>query len=185
MPIDKNIQKKLNKFLGPEFLAVRQGAGGSKLTYVEGHMVIEMANRIFGYNGWKTKIKKLKQEYCDDKDGKVSVAYTCICRIMLSDGTTKEDVGLGHAENQRSKALAIEKATKEAVTDSFKRAFRQFGNVLGNCCYDKGYIGTVSKMKKPVEKPDYSNMLRKTDLFNEEHVINESEIPEDFFATNK
>jgi DNA repair and recombination protein RAD52 len=40
----------------------------------------------------------------------------------------------------RSKALSIEKARKEAVTDGLKRALKSFGNILGNCLSDKDYV---------------------------------------------
>lgn len=43
----------------------------------------------------------------------------------------------------RSKALSIEKARKEAVTDGLKRALKSFGNVLGNCLNDKDYVRSV------------------------------------------
>ena len=35
------------------------------------------------------------------------------------------------------KALSIEKARKEAVTDGLKRALRCFGSGMGNCLSDK------------------------------------------------
>lgn len=143
----EKIKKNLDKKLGAEFLSVRQGCGGVKLTYVEGWVIISLANRIFGFDGWNSEVKDLKQEYLDvSKEDKIFVGYTCLCRITVSDGTFKEDVGFGSAENQRMKGLAIEKAKKEAVTDSFKRAFRQFGNALGNWCYDKIFLKQVSKV---------------------------------------
>jgi len=39
------------------------------------------------------------------------------------------------------------KCKKEAVTDGLKRALRNFGNMLGNCLYDKAYTAEVVKMK--------------------------------------
>ena len=48
----------------------------------------------------------------------------------------------------RSKALSIEKARKEAVTDALKRALKSFGNVLGNCLSDKEYLKFVGGMDK-------------------------------------
>ena len=42
--------------------------------------------------------------------------------MQLKDGTYHEDVGYGVSEGMRSKALSIEKARKEAVTDGLKRA---------------------------------------------------------------
>ncbi len=44
----------------------------------------------------------------------------------------------------RSKALSIEKARKEAVTDGMKRALKSFGNALGNCINDKSYLAFVA-----------------------------------------
>lgn len=41
----------LQKKLGPEMLATRQGGGGTKLTYIEGWKAINLANEVFGYNG--------------------------------------------------------------------------------------------------------------------------------------
>ena len=35
------------------------------------------------------------------------------------------------------------------MTDAIKRALRNFGNVLGNCLYDKSYTSEVVKMKVP------------------------------------
>lgn len=42
-------------------------------------------------------------------------------------------------------------ANKEAVTDALKRALRSFGNLTGNCLYDKEYLSKVKSVKaKPV-----------------------------------
>lgn len=38
---------------------------------------------------------------------------------------------------------------KEAITDATKRALRTFGNLLGNCLYDKNYVSEIGKMKAP------------------------------------
>jgi DNA repair and recombination protein RAD52 len=42
----------------------------------------------------------------------------------LQDGVYHEDIGYGVSEGMRSKALSIEKARKEAVTDGLKRALK-------------------------------------------------------------
>ncbi|XP_064632892.1 uncharacterized protein LOC135491140 isoform X2 [Lineus longissimus] len=49
----------------------------------------------------------------------------------------------------RSKALSLEKARKEAVTDGLKRALKSFGNALGNCLGDKNYLKSINKAPKP------------------------------------
>jgi DNA repair and recombination protein RAD52 len=70
-------------------------------------------------------------------NGKITLGLSTIVRVTLRDGTYHEDIGYGHIENCKGKAAAFEKAKKEAVTDAMKRALRNFGNVLGNCLYDK------------------------------------------------
>ena len=61
--------------------------------------------------------------------------------------TVFKDVGYGHIENCKGKAAAFEKAKKEGTTDALKRALRNFGNMLGNCVYDKDYVARVTKLK--------------------------------------
>ena len=63
----------------------------------------------------------------------------------VSDGI--KDIGYGQTENCKGKAAAFEKAKKEGTTDALKRTLRNFGNVLGNCIYDKDYLARVSKVK--------------------------------------
>lgn len=70
----------------------------------------------------------------------------------------RQDVGYGHIENCKGKAAAFEKAKKEATTDALKRALRNFGNILGNCIYDKEYLARVTKIKiapVSISRPDY------------------------------
>ncbi len=58
-----------------------------------------------------------------------------------------KDIGYGQIENCKGKAAAFEKAKKEGTTDALKRALRHFGNILGNCVYDKDYLAKVTKLK--------------------------------------
>lgn len=48
----------------------------------------------------------------------------CNFNILLQDGSYHEDVGYGVSEGLKSKALSLEKARKEAVTDGLKRALK-------------------------------------------------------------
>ena len=43
---------------------------------------------------------------------------------ILQDGVYHEDIGYGVSEGMKSKALSLEKARKEAVTDGLKRALK-------------------------------------------------------------
>ncbi|CAE6412040.1 unnamed protein product [Rhizoctonia solani] len=113
------MQAKLNKKLGPEFISQRPGPGGGpKLTYAEGWKIINLANEVFGFNGWSSSVLSITTDYCK----------------------------------------------KEAVTDAIKRTLRNFGNVLGNCLYDKQYVSDIAKIKAPVLKLDQDTLHRRPDL---------------------
>jgi len=97
-------------------------------------------------------------------NGKITLGLSTIVRVTLRDGTYHEDIGYGHIENCKGKAAAFEKAKKEAVTDAMKRALRNFGNVLGNCLYDKDYLSKVTKVKVAPSKWDAENLYRHPDF---------------------
>ncbi|PFX34356.1 DNA repair protein RAD52-like [Stylophora pistillata] len=63
----------------------------------------------------------------------------------VGDGVYHEDIGYGVSEGMKSKALSLEKARKEAVTDGLKRALKSFGESLGNCISDKEYLKFITK----------------------------------------
>lgn len=62
---DRNakLQQILNKTLGADYIASRTGGGGSKLNYLEGWRAINLANDVFGFNGWFTDIKYLEADF--------------------------------------------------------------------------------------------------------------------------
>lgn len=113
--------------------------------------------------GWLTSSYQADE---NEHTGKMTLGLSVIVRVTLKDGTFHEvrasgydympccltcplsqDIGYGHIENCRGKAAAFEKAKKEGTTDALKRALRNFGNVLGNCVYDKDYLSKVTKVK--------------------------------------
>lgn len=150
----KTVQSLLEHKLGAEHISVRPGAGGTKFVYVESWKVIELANSIFGYNGWSSSIVDVTPDFIDTLPGKkFRVGITAVVRVTVRAGSTStetafhEDVGYGIAEN-KNKGIAIENAKKEAVSDARKRALRCFGNALGNCIYDKNHIKKVKSVKR-------------------------------------
>lgn len=60
---NEKLQQILNKTLGADYIASRQGGGGSKLNYLEGWRAINLANEVFGFNGWFTDIKYLEADF--------------------------------------------------------------------------------------------------------------------------
>jgi len=161
------LQVKLNQKLGPEYISQRPGPGGGpKLTYVEGWKIINLANEVFGFNGWSSNIVNQSTDFTDyfEETKKYCIGVTAIVRVTLRDGVYHEDIGYGTIENTRSKGAGLDKVRlcdrfksalsltlpqckKEAVTDGLKRALRNFGNILGNCLYDKSYTAEIVKIK--------------------------------------
>lgn len=106
------LQAKLNKKLGPEFVSQRPGPGGGpKLTYAEGWKIINLANEVFGFNGWSSSVVNITTDFIDynEESHRFNVGVTAIVRVTLKDGAFHEDVGYGMLENSRSKAAALDK----------------------------------------------------------------------------
>lgn len=57
------IGEKLEKGLGPEYLSNRAAGGGQKVIYISGEKAINLANEVFGFNGWNTTIKDVMIDY--------------------------------------------------------------------------------------------------------------------------
>ncbi|XP_021105008.1 DNA repair protein RAD52 homolog isoform X2 [Heterocephalus glaber] len=142
------IQSALRQRLGPEYISSRMAGGGQKVCYIEGHKVINLANEMFGYNGWAHSVTQQSVDFIDLNNGKFYVGVCAFVRVQLKDGSYHEDVGYGVSEGLKSKALSLEKARKEAVTDGLKRALRSFGNALGNCILDKDYLRSLNKLPR-------------------------------------
>lgn len=159
------LQSRLEKQLGPEYISTRPGNGGGKVHYLAAEKVINLANEVFGFNGWSSSIQNVQIDFVDENptNGRINLGLSTIVRVTLKDGTFHEDIGYGHCENTKGKAAAFEKAKKEATTDAMKRALRNFGNVLGNCLYDKDYLSKVSKVKVAPSKWDAENLHRHPD----------------------
>ncbi|KJA25503.1 hypothetical protein HYPSUDRAFT_213859 [Hypholoma sublateritium FD-334 SS-4] len=162
-----SLQVKLNQKLGPEYISQRPGPGGGpKLTYVEGWKIINLANEVFGFNGWSSSIVTMTVDFADynEESRRFNVGVTAVMRVTLRDGVFHEDVGYGMLENSKSKGQALDKCKKEAVTDGLKRALRSFGNVMGNCLYDKSYASEIVKVKFEPKKFNKDELHRRPEF---------------------
>lgn len=57
------LQSRLDKQLGPEYISTRPGAGGGKVHYLAAEKVINLANEVFGFNGWSSQIQKVEIDF--------------------------------------------------------------------------------------------------------------------------
>ncbi|KAJ8268962.1 hypothetical protein COCON_G00115690 [Conger conger] len=157
------VQNALRRNLGPEYISSRMAGGGQKVCYIEGHRVISLANEMFGYNGWSHSISQQNVDFVDLVNGKFYVGVSAFVKVQLKDGSYHEDVGYGVSEGLKSKALSLEKARKEAVTDGLKRALKCFGNALGNCILNKQYLMAINKVPKQPQPPLDPNQTKRLD----------------------
>ena len=57
------LQSRLDKQLGPEYISTRPGAGGGKVHYLAAEKVINLANEVFGFNGWSSAIQNVQVDF--------------------------------------------------------------------------------------------------------------------------
>ncbi|KAE8390624.1 hypothetical protein BDV23DRAFT_154958 [Aspergillus alliaceus] len=176
------LQARLDKKLGPEYISSRPGAAGQRVHYLAADKCINLANEVFGFNGWSSSIQQIQIDFVDESQntGKISLGLSVVVRVTLKDGTYHEDIGYGHIENCKGKAAAFEKAKKEGTTDALKRTLRNFGNVLGNCIYDKEYVSKVTKVKTAPARWDVDDLHRHPDFAPiKKEPVQRKPIPED------
>lgn len=91
---------------------VNQGVSGvDRLSTWTGWKIINLANEVFGFNGWSSSIVSLVTDYIDfnEESKRFNVGVTAIVKVTLRDGVFHEDVGYGVLENSRSKGAALDK----------------------------------------------------------------------------
>ena len=138
---DKKQLDILNQELDSSRIKTRD-KGNISLSYIEGHDVIETANKVFGFGNWSYLISKLEQVSQEQNHNQnFVVCYKAVVKLIVKDDNHsksifRQDVGFGSGV-AKTLSDSHENAGKEAVTDALKRAMRSFGNQFGNSLYDK------------------------------------------------
>lgn len=57
------LSSRLEKQLGPEYISSRPGAGGGKVHYLSADKCINLANEVFGFNGWSSGIQNVQVDF--------------------------------------------------------------------------------------------------------------------------
>lgn len=146
--------KELDEKIPREVISRREGGGGRKLDYLEGHYIIDRLNKVFGHGNWSYDSNKTseKEGSYRDKYGKDIFWYSCTYRILLvveyPGGKTQSlvDVGYGDGQDKTHPGKCLELAQKEAVTDGLKRCAKNLGMSFGLALYDK----TQENVAEPV-----------------------------------
>ncbi len=149
---------ELNTPIDPALVSQRKGRGGKKFSYIEGHTVIDEANRVFGYGGWGYDVVgdvTLREiDNVDAETGEVRRirAYAATVRVTVPGAPPRSDIGF-HAVVEDN-ADGHETAIKGAVTDGLKRALRTFGARFGNALYGDPQTGIVEVTRGKTVVPD-------------------------------
>ena len=129
----------LEQPLDPSLVSRRDGRGNRQYDYIEGHTVIDQANRIFGYGGWGYElcgdVSLRRIEKVDVRTGEIKVnhAYSAPVRVSVVGAPPRTDIGFHVVTDDNPEGH--ETAAKGAVTDGLKRALRSFGDRFGNGLY--------------------------------------------------
>ena len=133
------VSQALGQPLDPALASQRKGRAGRSYDYLEGHVVIDQANRIFGCGGWGYELAgdvTLRQiETVDPQTGEVKTVsgYSAPVRVTVAGSLPRTDIGVHPVAEDTFDGH--DTAMKGAVTDGMKRAFRSFGVQFGNGFY--------------------------------------------------
>ena len=144
------VKQALGQPLDPTLVSQRKGRGGRTFDYLEGHVVIDQANRIFGFGGWGYElvgdVALRTIETVDPQTGEVRTAkaYSAPVRVTVAGALPRTDTGFHPVTEDNLDGH--DTAIKAAVTDGMKRAFRSFGCQFGNGFYgDQPPVANPSK----------------------------------------
>lgn len=137
----KPIGEILDQDIPRRVVSERDGGGGRRLSYLEGHYVIDRLNKVFGHLSWSNEILEVREVKNTTSRGEFP-AYLVKVRLTVitlgPDGKpfqiVKEGYGYG---SDKSTQNAHELAMKEAVTDGLKVAAKNLGQSMGLALYDK------------------------------------------------
>ena len=152
----------LGQPLDPTLVSQRKGRAGRTFSYIEGHVAISEANRVFGFGGWGHELVAdvtLREiENVDPHTGEVKLirAYSAPVRVTVPGAPPRTDVGF-HAVTEET-ADGHETALKGAVTDGLKRALRSFGDRFGNgLSGDRQAAGAATRPERVPVQADVRN----------------------------
>ena len=129
----------LEQPLDPALVSRRDGRGNRSYEYIEGHTVIDQANKIFGYGGWGYELvgdvglRRIEKVDVRTGEVKVNYAYSAPVRVSVVGAPPRTDIGFHVVTDDNPEGH--ETAAKGAVTDGLKRALRSFGDRFGNGLY--------------------------------------------------
>ena len=144
--LSPSVNDALRQPLDPALVSERNGRGGRRFSYIEGHTAIDQANQVFGYGGWGYELvgEVTLREF------KSGAAYSATVRVTVPGAPSRTDVGFQPVSDDSSEGH--ETAYKGAVTDALKRALRSFGDRFGNGLYGDSPTATGPERRQPQQR---------------------------------
>ena len=153
------VSQALGQPIDPDLVSQRKGRGGRTFDYLEGHAVIDQANRIFGYGGWgyelvgDVTLRRIETVNPQTGEVKVEQGYSAPVRVTVAGALPRTDLGVHPVTEDNFDGH--DTAMKAAVTDGMKRALRSFGAQFGNSFY--GDQPLASNSAQPQRVPAKAN----------------------------
>ena len=141
MNLPQDIIEKLEEPLDPSLVATRWD--GAK--YLEGYVVIEQANRIFGLGNWGYRVI---EENENSVGCKATVEFWLFGELVSRDRGFV-DFPFASGKFGEMTGAIYDTAYKGAVTDGMKRCMRIMGPQFGNSLYEKD----STPPKQPASQP--------------------------------
>lgn len=132
----EQVEVELDQKIPRDVVSLRDGGGGRKLSYLEGHYVIDRLNKVFGHLNWAKEIVDVREVKNETPRGTFPAYLVKVRLTVFVEGraTIKEGYGYGADKSSQN---AHELAIKEAVTDALKVAAKDLGMSMGLALYDK------------------------------------------------
>jgi len=141
--LSPEIVRLLGQPLDRKLVARRKAPGGEMLRYLEGHVVVEQANRIFGFGNWGSElVGPIDYRPLAGDDSGWHGMYTATVRVTIRGCEPHADVGTGTVSD--STPEGHDTAIKAAVTDGLKRGFRFYGQQFGLGLYNRANAERIS-----------------------------------------
>ena len=153
------VTNALSQPLDPTLVSQRKGRAGRVFDYLEGHVVIDQANRVFGFGGWGVELvgnvtlRRIETVDAQTGEVKVSQVYSAPVRVTVAGALPRTDIGVHPVTEDTPDGH--DTAIKGCVTDGMKRAFRSFGSQFGNDFYGDQSSSNVSPQPQrvPAQSP--------------------------------
>ncbi len=153
----EQIKAELDAKIPTSAISERIGGGGKRLSYLEGHYVIDRMNQIFGHGNWEYRtleLTKVVEKEVTNGRGQTGLGVAYLAEVEVNVYARGEhgnrltlasfnDVGAGKGTDFGMGLEAHESAVKEAVTDGVKRCCKNLGQSMGLALYDKSGKGIV------------------------------------------